>query len=34
LISYVPSTDDMLVLGNDEQQRAFRKVMEDFKCSQ
>lgn len=31
LISYVPATDDMLVLGNDEQQSAFRKLMADFK---
>jgi hypothetical protein len=31
LISYVPLTDDMLVLGTEEQQGAFRKVIADFK---
>jgi hypothetical protein len=31
LISYVSLTDDLLVLGSDEQQSAFRKLMEDFK---
>lgn len=33
LISYVPLTDDMLVLGTEEQQSEFRKLMADYKCS-